>query len=293
MSLYRHVLRCNAHNLDLFIPFIISGKHLGWIRNTFADHLHRWPKIFDLSEGKLLMNDNYSSCETRTKAVKEVCEMLADENAVPPSRGELFSVAPSLGDAPLLNIDRAWISVFGFESYGVHVNGYVTTPAGPELWLGIRSPDCLIDPEKLDNMVAGGLPAGHTLEENLLKEASEEASIDKDLALKAHSAGYIGYIMEVKEGLRRDTLFVYDLAVPEDFEPVDRDGEHINFIKVPASKALSLVEDGDEFKFNVNLVIIDFSIRHGILKPDHHEYKLLNRGLRPFTKVEDFLIQKS
>tara|TARA_Y100000590_G_scaffold451177_2_gene592062 strand:- start:1721 stop:2368 length:648 start_codon:yes stop_codon:yes gene_type:complete len=215
--------------------------------------------------------------------MKEVCEILAFENVIPPSRGELFSVAPSLGDNPLINIDRAWVSVFGFESYGVHLNGYVLTPVEPELWLGIRSPDCLIDPEKLDNMVAGGLPAGHTLEENLLKEASEEASIDKDLAVKAHSAGYISYIMEVDEGLRRDTLFIYDLAVPEDFEPVDQDGEHISFIKVPASEALSLVEDGDEFKFNVNLVIIDFSIRHGILKPDHHEYKLLIRDLRPFA----------
>ena len=262
MSLYRHVLRCNAHNLDLFLPFIISGKHLGWIRNTFADHLRRWPRFFELSGDKVLINDNLSSCETRTKAMKEVCEILAFENVIPPSRGELFSVAPSLGDNPLINIDRAWVSVFGFESYGVHLNGYVLTPVEPELWLGIRSPDCLIDPEKLDNMVAGGLPAGHTLEENLLKEASEEASIDKDLAVKAHSAGYISYIMEVDEGLRRDTLFIYDFAVPEYIEPVDQDGEHISFIKVPASEALSLVEDGDEFKFNVNLVIIDLSLIH-------------------------------
>ena len=70
MSLYRHVLRCNAHNLDLFLPFIISGKHLGWIRNTFADHLRRWPRFFELSGDKVLINDNYPYALIKVKNEK-------------------------------------------------------------------------------------------------------------------------------------------------------------------------------------------------------------------------------
>ena len=97
---------------------------------------------------------------------------------------------------------------------------------------------------------------------------------------KARPAGALSYAMEVPEGLRRDVLYVYDLPVPDDFRPVDQDGEHSSFSRVSAVEALRLVADTDDFKFNVNLVIIDFAIRHGILKPEHPDYLKLIGGLQ-------------
>ena len=102
----------------------------------------------------------------------------------------------------------------------------------------------------------------------------------EELARQARPAGALSYMMEVPDGLRRDVLFVYDLPVPEDFHPRDRDGEHSRFDRMPAARALRLVEQTDAFKFNVNLVIIDFAIRHGILTPEHPEYLKLLRGLQ-------------
>jgi hypothetical protein len=46
---------------------------------------------------------------------------------------------------------------------------------------------------------------------------------------------------------------------------------------------LQLVEETDDFKFNVNLVIIDFAIRHGILRPEHPGYLKLRRGLQSWV----------
>jgi len=41
------------------------------------------------------------------------------------------------------------------------------------------------------------------------------------------------------------------------------------------------VRDGFDFKFNCNLVVIDFLIRHGVLDPDTEpDYAALCEGLR-------------
>lgn len=280
MSLYDHIVACNTHDLGNYRPFVVAGKRVGWVRNELAENLDRWPHIFDLADDKVTMLDGVGGVEDRSRAVAEVGMALVAENLLPPDREELFPVAAAFGEEPLLCLDRAWVPAFGVTAYGIHVNGYVDTPAGPELWIGVRSLENLVDPGKLDNMVAGGLPAGLSLEENVVKEAHEEASVPEALARRARPASAASYTMEVPGGVRHDLLFIYDLCVPEDFLPVSQDGEHSSFAQISAQQALRIVEETGEFKFNVNLVIIDFAIRHGILNPDHPDYLKLVRGLR-------------
>ena len=43
---------------------------------------------------------------------------------------------------------------------------------------------------------------------------------------------------------------------------------------------MATVDASDDFKFNCNLVIIDFCIRHGILPPEHPDYENILRGFR-------------
>ena len=63
--------------------------------------------------------------------------------------------------------------------------------------------------------------------------------------------------MERPEGLRRDLLHCYDLDLPEDFVPRAADGEVESFELWPIARVLQTVRDTDDFKFNVNLVLID------------------------------------
>jgi len=279
VSLYDHIVACNTHDLGKFRPFVVAGDRVGWVRHELAGKLDRWPEIFDLAGDKVTLLESIGDAEDRTAAMAEVCEALVGQELLPPNRAEQFPVMAAFGDELLLRLDRAWIPAFGVTAYGVHVNGYVETPTGPQLWIGVRSADSLVDPGKLDNMVAGGQPAGLSLEENVIKEAAEEASVPEALARQARPAGALSYAMEVPVGLRRDVLFVYDLRVPKDFLPVDQDDEHSSFKRMPAAQALHLVDETDRFKFNVNLVIIDFAIRHGILTPDHPDYLKLISGL--------------
>ncbi|MBT3401756.1 MAG: DUF4743 domain-containing protein, partial [Rhodospirillaceae bacterium] len=71
--------------------------------------------------------------------------------------------------------------------------------------------------------------------------------------------------------------------LPADFTPVNEDGEVSGFVKWPAQQALRVVEETDEFKFNVNLVLIDFAIRHGLIAPEHPDYVRLIKGLRAWS----------
>jgi hypothetical protein len=101
--------------------------------------------------------------------------------------------------------------------------------------------------------------------ETLVKEAAEEAAIPPELAVKAVKVGEIGYAMERPEGLRRDCLYCYDLMLPEAFVPQAIDGEVEAFELWPIDRAVEAVRDTDDFKFNVNLVLIDLFIRRGLI----------------------------
>jgi hypothetical protein len=137
-----------------------------------------------------------------------------------------------------------------------------------------------VEPNKLDNLVAGGQPAGLTLAQNLLKESAEEASIPAELASQARSVGAITYGMEGTFGVKRDTLFLYDLEVPADFVPRNADGEIAEFSLRSVDAVAELVRNGLDFKYNVALVIIDFLIRHGRLTPENEpDYLDLVSGL--------------
>jgi 8-oxo-dGTP pyrophosphatase MutT (NUDIX family) len=136
-----------------------------------------------------------------------------------------------------------------------------------------------VAPDKLDNLVAGGVGNGHGLDETLLKEGEEEASIPVTLAKRSLPVGAVSYRMETELGIRDDVLFVYDLEMPADFVPKNRDGEIVHFELMPASSVLERVRATNQFKFNVNLVILDFAVRHGLLRPDDPEYLDVATGL--------------
>ena len=63
-------------------------------------------------------------------------------------------------------------------------------------------------------------------------------------------------------------LFVYDLELPQGVVPVSTDGEVERFELMPIARVIEILRDTDDFKFNVNLVLIDFLARHGLLDPD-------------------------
>jgi 8-oxo-dGTP pyrophosphatase MutT (NUDIX family) len=174
-------------------------------------------------------------------------------------------------------IDRGALPSFGIMAEGVHVNGLVRRSDGIHVWIARRAANKLLDPGKLDHIVAGGVPAGLTPAETLVKEAAEEAAVPASLADRSVPVACIAYAMERTEGLRRDRLHCYDLELPEDFRPHATDGEVEAFELWPIQRVMQTVRETDDFKFNVNLVLIDLFLREGLIAG--REAKDLRAGL--------------
>ncbi len=281
MALIDHVTRCNAFDPSLYRRFEIAGRPVGAVDHRLAARLAAFPEVFAVGEDGVRLDGRLTSPAARTAAVGEVLDRLRKEGDFPKARGELYRVVTQWGEKPLMLVDRSAVSAFGLRAFGVHLNGYVRQGGTIKLWIGQRASDREVEPDKLDNMVAGGQPAGLGLQENLVKEAAEEAGVARDMALAAVPAGALGYCMAGEWGLKPDTLFVYDLEVPADFTPNNTDGEISRFFLMEVEEVLDLLRSTYRFKFNVPLVLIDFFIRHGLLSPDTEpDYVALVRGLR-------------
>jgi 8-oxo-dGTP pyrophosphatase MutT (NUDIX family) len=238
--LMRHVLACNNASLPgERQPFRVAGQVVGWVTSEVATVIGAagLPGL-----DRRLVEAGFGRW-----------------------RGEAFDVRAEPRGPVLGTIDRGVLPVLGIMAVGVHLNGLVQGPDGLQLWVARRAMDKKLDPGKLDHIVGGGVPAGLDPAQTLVKEAAEEAGLPASLVAAAVHRGVIQYAMERPEGLRRDRLHCYDLMLPIEFVPVPVDGEVSGFELWPIGRVLEAVRDGDAFKFNVNLVLIDLFLRLGLV----------------------------
>jgi hypothetical protein len=278
MSFRDHIVSCNNYDPASVVPLFAEGERVGLLRRDNAAALRRFPDVFAVADDRvsLLASGDVAAV---SRAVDAVVDALVVEKRIPKSRNETFDVAPRWGAPVVFRLDRGAVPFFGTRAYGVHLNGYRRDGSALHFWVGRRAPDKRVAPDKLDNLVAGGIGNGNGLQETLLKEGEEEASIPTSLTSRAVPAGAVSYRMENELGIRDDVLFVFDLEMPADFVPKNQDGEIVHFELMPAAAVLDRVRTSDDFKFNVNLVILDFALRHGILRPDDPEYLDVATGL--------------
>jgi hypothetical protein len=235
--------------------FLLGDEAVGWVPARIKAALEDMPGIHCLRD-QVLLDDS--------AALPTIAYALA-ERGYYRWRNEAFDVRARPGGPVLARIDRGALPSFGIQAAGVHVNGVVKRRDGLHLWVARRAMDKHLDPGKLDNIVAGGVPAGLGLAETLIKEAGEEAAISPELAATAVQVGVIEYAMERPEGLRRDILYCYDLPLPKTFVPAATDGEVEAFELWPISRVIETLRETDDFKFNVALVLIDLFLRLGLI----------------------------
>lgn len=280
MSFLDHIHACNAWWPADFVPFVVGGESLGSVRRGFAAQLAALGADFLLHDDRLHWVSAPVGFDARTDAMRTICENLQRRGLVSHLHGERYPVTPGHRDDARFLIDRACAPYFGVRAFGQHLNGFVRRADGLHLWVARRSADRRVYPNHLDNMVAGGLPWGIGLAENLRKECHEEASIPAAIADRAVPVGAISYCRDSDRGLKPDVIYCYDLELDDDFEPRCNDDEVAGFHLWPAEQVMSVVAETSEFKLNCNLVIIDFLIRHGLIGPDHPNYLELVQGLR-------------
>ncbi len=279
MSLLDRVRECAQFDGARYLPFRIDGRRLGRIDRAIARRLRGFPGVFRVAADAVDLAPELDGFDARTAAMAEALAALRDEGLIKGWRDEPYPVAESFSSPALMVVERAAVPLLGVKGYGVHVNGYVVDGNRLSMWVGRRSLTKPTGPGKLDQVVAGGQPAGISLFDNLIKECTEEAAIPRAIAARAVPVGTVSYLTERPEGLRDDILFDYDLELPADFQPVNADGEVAAFYLWPIEKVIETLERSDAFKFNSGLVVIDFLVRRGLIGPDRPDYADIAEGL--------------
>jgi hypothetical protein len=280
MALIDRIHDVRLGDLSHFIPFVVDGLRVGRMKPEFAAHLADFGDVFQITPDRIILCDTLRGHEQRTKAVAEVLQTLRERGLVPGWRGELYPVTTEYQADSLFHMERAATILFGLRVYGINVNGYVKLDNRRELWVAKRSMEKVINPGKLDNIVAGGHPVGISVLDNLVKECQEEANIPPSIALRARPVSGISYIRETETGIYEEFCFVYDLELPVDFTPQNMDGEVASFRLWGLDKVEQVLAETRDFSYDAALTTLDFLLRHGTIEADHPDYQKLVMGLR-------------
>lgn len=197
---------------------------------------------------------------------------------------ELYSIPGVSG----LTVERYFTPLFGTISRGAHLTVYTRVGPSKEIrvWVPRRSESCFTYPGCLDTTVAGGLPAGESPLDCIVREADEEASLPEALVRKhAVAVGALTYMQQSAEGdggehglIAPDIVYVFDLQIEENVRchPHDDEVQEFNLMSV---EEVQTALAGGEFKTNSAVVMLDFFIRHGIIHEgnERHYTELLTR----------------
>src|SRR5260370_40569893 len=162
MSFLDHIRACNTYRAERFLPLVMGGTRIGWLRHDDADALRRFPAVFAVSDDTVAIIAD-GGFDALSAEIDRVIEALVAEGRIDKWRHEDFAVMPRWGQEPLVKLDRGAVAFFGIRSYGVHINGVRRNGDVLNLWIGRRAADKKVAPDKLDNMVAGGIGDGHAL----------------------------------------------------------------------------------------------------------------------------------
>ncbi len=279
MSYLERIYTCNKLQAKDYRPFIIGNIRLGWIHSSFAKVLADWPKVFSINNECIALSDQLNTYDQRSETINNIVTKLHQKGVIDTWVNETYPVLTSFESEPVMEIERAAVLYFGLLGFGVHMNGLVETDEGPHVWVATRAKNKPFYSGKLDQMVAGGQPMGISVIENLIKECDEEANIPYEIALKAQARGKIDYAMHTGRGMDVSSIFVYDLWLPDDFEPQNTDGEVDSFALIPLGEVARLTEETELYKDNCNLVNIDLLIRSGLIDSERQDFGQITQSL--------------
>lgn len=262
------------------LPFYVKEHVAGWLRPSFADLLRRWPHVFEVNDAYASLRAKPDTPAGRTDALNEVIREMHRDGVINGWRDEQVSIAHHYAAPELFRMERAACRHFGVMVYGAHLNGFMRSDGLPSVWISRRSRDKSIDPDRLDNLVGGRIAAGLTVDDTLRKEAWEEAGIAPSLLGGVNCISAVRVEYSVPEGLHREILFVHDLWLPQEFKPVNQDGEVSEIRAMSLEEVMQCLLMGD-FTLDAAAVMIDGLLRLGAVMPEDPQYLDLQRLLKP------------
>ena len=243
------------------LPFFLGQHRVGSVARQHLPVLAAtWPGCLQLSSSALvLVGDNPAAAWARINAA------LHEQGLVRGWRNELCAVNGLDNGHMLARIERAAARLWGTLTLGAHATGFVAGADGrpSHLWIARRALTKSTDPGLLDNLVGGGVPAGQTPWQALVREGWEEAGLTTAQMETATAGHVIRLHRDVPEGQQLEDLHCHDLQLPAGLVPCNQDGEVGAFECLPLQEALALAAS-QQMTVDASLVTLDFALRHGL-----------------------------
>lgn len=253
----------NARDTTARVPFCVNGRAVGSVARAHLPALRAWPAWLELSAAGVTL-----TATDRNTALAVVNAALREQGLIRAWRDEAFALLDPVTITPLARIERAAARFWGSLTLGAHANGFVAGADGrpTRLWIAQRAFTKPTDPGLFDNLVGGGVPAGQSPLQALVREGWEEAGLRPAQMQAAQPARVLCLHRDIPEGLQLEHVHAFDLALPPGLLPSNRDGEVAGFRLLPVAEALALAE-GESMTVDAALVTLDFGLRHGFYEP--------------------------
>ena len=250
-----------AHDTAARVPFLVGGCGVGSVARVHLSVLRAWPAWLAVTDGGVEL-----IAAGRDAALAAINAALRAQGLVRGWRDEAFAIVDPASGRRLATTERAASRFWGTLTQGAHATGYVADGRGrpTHLWIARRSATKATDPGLFDNLVGGGVPAGQTPFEALVREGWEEAGLQPVLMRRARPGRVLRLQRDIPEGLQLEDLHGYDLPLPPGQAPANQDGEVAGFQCLPVDEALALAA-GSAMTVDAALVTLDFALRHGLL----------------------------
>ena len=252
--------RCRVPRL----PFVVDGIEAGSVAVEHLPALQAFaPRGLRIDAARVVLD---VAAEARDAALAAINRDLRAQGLIKAWRDETYPLPDPASLRVLARIERAASRFWGTLTFGAHATGWVAgadgRPAG--LWIAQRAFDKATDPGAFDNLVGGGVPAGQSPFETLVREGWEEAGLTAAVMRRARRGRVIRLRRDIPEGLQHEWLHAYELRLDAAEQPLNQDGEVHAFRCLPVAEALALAA-GTTMTVDAALVTLDFALRHGLL----------------------------
>jgi 8-oxo-dGTP pyrophosphatase MutT (NUDIX family) len=248
-----------------FARFMVGGELLGHVRRDFLPHLDQFAEVFSITDSVVALRPGLDAEEDRSAAMADVARTLAARGLLSRWRNETYDITSGEGEPRKFVLERAAVRFFGCRARAVHINGLTVGSGTERMWIARRAGDKAIDPGMLDNMVGGGLARGLSIEATVIKESWEEAGIPAELASRARRTGTVGIRREVPDGLHFETIYAFELVLPDNFTPTNQDGEVAEFRAMPLADVLQALAGDAPFTADAGMVALHCLSRKGLV----------------------------
>jgi 8-oxo-dGTP pyrophosphatase MutT (NUDIX family) len=254
---------CNVPRVALHIGRAAGVRAVGSVSRAHLPALRAWPRWFEERGDALVLS---AAPHETDRALAEVNLALREQGLVRAWRDEPFPLLDPLSGEALATMERAACRFWGTLTLGAHATGFVRDARGAiaALWIAQRSPNKATDPGLFDNLIGGGVAAGQTPGQALVREGFEEAGLAPGEIGTPACASVLRLHRDIPEGLQHEWLHGFDIELPAGRVPHNRDGEVAAFRLLPVCEAAALAA-GDTMTVDAALVTIDFLLRHGLL----------------------------